>query len=577
MPPKRIKPEDIPTLESIKAGSISALTKRDLVAIALALDIIQLENINKENVPEIKASIIAALRSPKFCNDERFLKFSVYRPSTTGGASLRSSADKAKEDAAAQKEDVVPTGANMTLFEQKAKADPPPQHRRLVQLEGGDIKENEGKTKSPPSSPLSAVTGSDNEEHTVVTLVSAAIKPASSTFNRAPPPETEISDLSIKVIFNGIGTTTREAWVTPIHRKDIVVYKTPDGKYTTFLDKVLLAGVSNLSPGKELKWKLSIAGTSGPYGVGTLENYSTGNLPAVLALPEANICFLSLKPDTNLLHCEVFLEARRTEQPSLKDQPKLKPLDLARARAKATENDGPDDGDDPSDDGDDWPDNLKDPDFLKFLNAQLGGKPDGYGRALTNVGQMLVRYKDLTNAVATCDEGWKSHTAGFPWRVPSRYAQDPDASVRQFTNRPFKKADLERAFQIGHTIASKDRELFTHKHLGCAPLAQEWIDGTLNDPAKQAKFVKMTRTEYVTYLQECRDDAVAEMDRKRRLEIKAKRRQSKAEAGSDSSGTDEEKTLRRKLKKIKLKKEAAEVEAAGSSRKARLNSNELDG
>jgi hypothetical protein len=109
MPPTIYNLSDLPTLDEIKQGPVNSLGKKDLLAIAIALKLLQPNEINNKNntVTALKKAVLGALQTT---SDTRFLKFTVHRPATTGGAAVKTSADKSKEDGAAQKKDLVPSG-----------------------------------------------------------------------------------------------------------------------------------------------------------------------------------------------------------------------------------------------------------------------------------------------------------------------------------------------------------------------------------------------------------------------------------------------------------------------------------
>ncbi|KAJ6565637.1 hypothetical protein DFH09DRAFT_1081791 [Mycena vulgaris] len=574
MAPTRLDLSVLPPLEDIKPGSILKLKKAELLSVALALNLTLPADINKINVDELKKMIPEAL---KVSTDVRFLKFSVHRPNTTGGAAIKNSVDKSKEDDVANKEDIPPSGANLKLLEGKAKSDPPAQHRRLA---------NDKKPKElvkEPSSPLTSSQASEEED--------ADFNKPSSPVNDIPPQKGEVFDFNIKVNFAGVGTPSREVWILPNQRAKIPVSKEADGRYTTFLTKLVPAALVQFSPAKgEREYRLSIMGASGgTYQLGTMDQFLTGKFHGVLELPEANSCTLSL--EGAVLICDLILTAKKLEAKPTQIMPQMKPLDIARGRVKAK---GKVDVEDSDDDGHDWPNNEKDMPFRMFLNTELGGKPNGYGQELKTAGEMLVRFNDFTNAVATCEASWKSYTKGIPYRVPSEYANNADEAVRQYTNRPFKKADIERTLFVGHTIASRDRDLFKSKDLPYDPVLKRWVEG---DPevafTDKKRFSAMTRKQFLAHLADCKDTKL-EGDRHRAREerrVKAgKNRGTKKrpepepeyDNGSESSeplDSEEERQARHLYKKIRLREQGKASKGRdepGPSRKKALNSDHMD-
>lgn len=101
--------DNLPPLEQINGGSVTNLHKDELLSVAKALGISMPTKPGDVTKPDLLCSVKASLGAS---SDVRFLKFKVHRPDTTGGAALKNSADKAKEDseASAKKEDAAPSG-----------------------------------------------------------------------------------------------------------------------------------------------------------------------------------------------------------------------------------------------------------------------------------------------------------------------------------------------------------------------------------------------------------------------------------------------------------------------------------
>ncbi|KAJ6459756.1 hypothetical protein DFH09DRAFT_1115038 [Mycena vulgaris] len=530
MAPTRLDLSVLPPLEDIKPGSILKLKKAELLSVALALNLTLPADINKINVDELKKMIPEAL---KVSTDVRFLKFSVHRPNTTGGAAIK---NRGYSPVRARRSQILLRSTDAWQTDKKPK--------ELVK---------------EPSSPLTSSQASEEKD--------ADFNKPSSPVNDIPPQKGEVFDFNIKVNFAGVGTPSREVWILPNQRAKIPVSKEADGRYTTFLTKLVPAALVQFSPAKgEREYRLSIMGASGgTYQLGTMDQFLTGKFHGVLELPEANSCTLSL--EGAVLICDLILTAKKLEAKPTQIMPQMKPLDIARGRVKAK---GKVDVEDSDDDGHDWPNNEKDMPFRTFLNTELGGKPNGYGQELKNRCEL------------------KSYTKGIPYRVPSEYANNADEAVRQYANRPFKKADIERALFVGHTIASRDRDLFKSKDLS------RWVEG---DPevafTDKKRFSAMTRKQFLAHLADCKDTKL-EGDRHRAREerrVKAgknrgtkKRPEPEPESdnGSESSeplDSEEERQARHLYKKIKLREQGKASKGRdepGPSRKKALNSDHMD-
>ncbi|KAJ6485062.1 hypothetical protein C8R47DRAFT_1217105 [Mycena vitilis] len=605
MPPTIYSLPDLPTLEEIKGGSVNGLVKKSLLRVALDLQIIQPDAINnKKSVGELKSAINEALKTPAFSSDVRFHKFTVHRPATTGGAAIKKSLDKEKDDAAAGKQDILPTGAHQKLLSGENNSDPPARHKHLKTTQ------QDKKPGEEPSKKADAKAGQEGHASDSSPLSSGAeddaIKPSS-----IPPAEPnvfhrEVSELPIKVNFLGIGTPSREVWILPSQRAKISVVKDANGKHTTSVKKLVPAALTQFSPAKgEGEYRLRINGSTGnPYTLGTMHQFLSGQFDEVLELIEADTCRLDPDP-SGVLVCDLILEARSSSNPAASAiQPHMKPLELAQARGKSESKAGPKSrakggrkarGKVPadSDDNEEWPDNSTDQPFLDFLCRELEGKEDGYPD-LKNVGEMRGRYLTFTGAVKYLNENWKSTTRGIPWRVPGDYKDNDVAEVRQYANRPFKKADLELALDVAKTIASRDRDVFEHPDLVYDPVLKRWAAGDDEgiDSADKRRFAAMTRSNFFKHLEECKADKLAEDAERARGKGKRRREASdddKSDAKAASSSASEmdseaEKALFRALqKKMKARKAVKKYEKtskkddkAGPSKKSRLNSETLD-
>ncbi|KAJ7857010.1 hypothetical protein B0H13DRAFT_2283366 [Mycena leptocephala] len=564
MPPTIYNLSDLPTLDEIKQGPVNSLGKKDLLAIAIALKLLQPNEINNKNntVTALKKAVLGALQTT---SDTRFLEFTVHRPATTGGAAVKTSADKSKEDGAAQKKDLVPSGAHLKLLTGNIKTDPPPN-----------------------TDTYSSLTASEDEE---INKPSGPAPPAGNILHHT---EGEVSTLSIKVSFSGVGTGSRDVWILPSQRDAITVFKGADGKYTTSLKNLVPAALVQFSPVKgERYYKLSIIGSSGyPYTLGTMDQFLTGQFHENLELAEANTCTLRLDASgaREVLICDLVLEAKGSDNLA-EIQPAMKPLEIAQGRArsqvKKKKTKGKTTFD--SDEEEDWPNALNDKPFQKFLCGILDGKIEGYTE-LKTIGEMRERYLTLTRAVKFLDQNWKSTTRGIPWRVPEDYKDDSDETVRQYANRPFNKAVVESALDIKKTIASRDREVFENPDLPYDPRLKKWAedDGEDMDDKHKRKYAAMTRRQFFEHLEDCKKTRLAEDENRANERSKAKgkhRRSTDEDADVSDAGTsseldsETEKLLQRALKKARKMKRAKDGQGlAGPShrRKARLTSNELD-
>ncbi|KAJ6610748.1 hypothetical protein B0H10DRAFT_1953663 [Mycena sp. CBHHK59/15] len=121
----------LPSLADIKGGPVSSLTRKPLLSIVAAL---KLSVPDKITVPELKVAVKEALSALEAAADEHFQKFVIYPRFGSAKAPVQTGADKSQQDAAAAKEDTVPSGTNTKFLTKDTKTDPPPQYKRL----GGD-------------------------------------------------------------------------------------------------------------------------------------------------------------------------------------------------------------------------------------------------------------------------------------------------------------------------------------------------------------------------------------------------------------------------------------------------------
>ncbi|KAJ6521731.1 hypothetical protein B0H19DRAFT_1277608 [Mycena capillaripes] len=582
MPP-RIDPNALPPLDQIQGSSVNALKKPELLSVAKALSLELPANPNSINNKELKSQVSKALASQKFANDTRFHKFAVHRPGTTGGAALKNSVDKDKQDLkAAQNQDVAPTGAHKKLLQQDVKSDPAPQFKYL---KGPDYDVNNDKkpaedSDSSLSSPPLSEKGEDKPN-----------KPSSKLPVDPPPsytlvePDEDEAKLPIAVEFQG--KDTRTIWISPSQRETIPLFKAADGTITTSLKRLVPVALSQLSPAKGDRYaKLSLVTDRGTLSLGTAHEFMSGNFPEFLKLAQADTCKLDQKPDRLLCY---FLW-RPGKPPSVDQESSgtIKPLDLAKARKAAA----------PkrkkrfvpagaSDEEQDWPNNETDVPFLKFLNPLVGGRPNGYPVSLETIDKRLERWNDRLTAIEYCEENYATGRHGKPYQCKD----DENEAYHQYANRPFTKKCITLALGIGNGTVTADKKLFTSLDIPYDPLAEMWVNGDIKLDAKaKANFDKMKSSEWVAHLKKAKEEKLsAQAKEERRAKEKAKKR--KYESDSDSSvvvDSEEERRLKRKLKRLQAaKKEAvdgddSDHEEAGSSRfkkseaKPRYDSNNLD-
>jgi hypothetical protein len=102
----------LPPLEEITGCSVAGLKKPELFSVAKELDLALPENPGKITGDKLKSDVSKAI---EISTDPRFNQF---HPATKGGAPSKTSADKDKQDvdAAAQKQDVAPSGCVSQSF-----------------------------------------------------------------------------------------------------------------------------------------------------------------------------------------------------------------------------------------------------------------------------------------------------------------------------------------------------------------------------------------------------------------------------------------------------------------------------
>ncbi|KAJ7844842.1 hypothetical protein B0H13DRAFT_2363989 [Mycena leptocephala] len=573
----------LPPLDEIKGGSVNGLKKAELLSLAKALDI---ELPGNSKVKELKKLVLDALGSQKFATDSRFQKFTVYRPSTTGGAATKNSADKDKQDAAAQKQDTIaPSGK---LLQQEVKADPAPKFKHLGQPGSDPNKKKEPGADDASVSSLSSIIPSEDEHeddadkpHKSPSTIDVDLPPS---HNFVAPDEVE-AGLPIAVEFQGVNTHNHTIWILPSQRAAIPLFKAEDGTLRTSLKKLIPPALAQLSPAKNDHFsKLSIGLDNGStLSLGTVREFMRSQFPEVLELVQADSCQLHRKPDQ--LVCYIIWKAGTSPIIDIASSSQLKPFELAQSRKKPAAR------------------KKKGSGFKRFLNKVVGGHEDvgghenGFPEVLDTVGKQLERWNVRHRAIAFCDENWKTGRRGKPYRVPAHYEDDENEEHRQFAKRPFTKKCLTTALGIGNSTVTSDRNLVTCPDIPYDPLAERWVKGDPDlNPKVKAKFDQMHRAEWFAHLEKAKADKIAadeaeakeaareERRKRRRAEVEPKKRRQEAEGShgqhlapskrpheSDSSASisdsEEERRLKRKLKKIREKRALEEADnGEGKSR-----------
>ncbi|KAJ7920270.1 hypothetical protein B0H13DRAFT_2656471 [Mycena leptocephala] len=194
---------DLPTLDEIKQGPVNSLGEKDLLAIAIALKLLQPNEINNKNdtVTALKKAVLGALQ-------------------TTSDTSFSNSRSIVQPLLAEQL-------AHLKLLTGNIKTDPPPQYRHLYNSKEPEGQKQEGRKNLRHTTSDSSLPVSEDGE---IDKPSGPAPPAGNILHHT---EGEVSTLSIKVSFSGIGTGSREVWILPSQRDAITVFKGVDGKYTT--------------------------------------------------------------------------------------------------------------------------------------------------------------------------------------------------------------------------------------------------------------------------------------------------------------------------------------------------------
>ncbi|KAK6981073.1 hypothetical protein R3P38DRAFT_3465367, partial [Favolaschia claudopus] len=592
MPP-RIDLAALPPFEGIPGGPINNLSKPQLFSVAKELGMALPAKDTDIVVKVLKSTIQSALA--KIPNDTRFHKFTVHRPATTGGAALKNSAHKDKQDriAANEKPDVVPSGAHKKLLQSGVKSDPSPRYNHLKDPDappGDGLKS--GEENDDDSSLLTPVT-SDVEE--VQPKKHHPIKPASKvitttvSFYTPLGPNEDGAGLPIAVEFQGI--QGRKVWVDTA---GLQLVKGGDAGIYVSLRALIPKALSQLSPSKDPAFplrKLYILSDSSSTSLGTIDDHTSpdGKIPAFLELPQADYYRLE-RQINHFLCCIIWKDGDvsptiHSEPPSTSIRPQDKPWEMAKERPKTSQKRVkgkkrfiPGQADDS--DSEDWPDNQTDTGFLSYLNKVAGGRPNGYKKSLDTMGERLERWNDKERAVKLCDEKF---TPGNPYRIGADVKDDPVEAYRQYARRPFTKKNLYTALGVGTSTISSDKSFIEHKDLPYDPLAVRWVQGdpTL-DATTKAKFDSMSSKEWCNHLEEAKqdkleaDEEAAQKASKGKGKEKAARKRSHRSVASGSSSdyghSSEAEKLRERLRQI----ESAAGKTRKRSRKAAMDSDNLD-
>ncbi|KAK6997407.1 hypothetical protein R3P38DRAFT_3623362 [Favolaschia claudopus] len=614
MPP-RIDLTALPPFEGIPGGPINNLPKPQLFSIARELGMTLPAKDTDITVKDLKSNIQTALA--KVPNDTRFHEFSVHRPATTGGAALKNTAHKDKQDRIAENEkpDVVPSGAHKKLLQGGVKSDPSPRYNHLNNPDARHKEDgNSGEDNDDKSSLLSSVM-SDVEEVPKPPIKKAEPKRTENNNPNKPPskivpttlsfynplgPNEDGAGLLIAVEFQGIQGS--KVWVDTA---GLQLVKGGDGGIYVSLRALIPKALAQLSPSKDPAYplrKLYLLSDLSSTSLGTIEDHTSrdGKIPAFLELPQADyyhlerqfthfICRIIWKDGdvAPAIHSKPVqpLILPGSAAPSTLIRPQDKPWEMAKERPKTSQKRVkgkkrfiPGQADDS--DSEDWPDNQTDTGFLSYLNKVAGGRPNGYKKSLDTMGERLEHWNDIKRAVKLCDEKF---TPGNPYRIGADVKDDSVEAYRQYARRPFTKKNLYTALGVGTSTISSDKSFIEHKALPYDPLAVRWVQGdpTL-DATTKAQFDLMSSKEWSNHLEEAKqdkleaDEEAAQKASKGKGKEKAARKRSHCSVASGSSSdyghSSEAEKLRERLQQI----ESAAGKTRKRSRKAAVDSDNLD-
>ncbi|KAK7015384.1 hypothetical protein R3P38DRAFT_2637364 [Favolaschia claudopus] len=583
MPP-RIDLTALPPFEGIPGGPINNLPKPQLFSIARELGMTLPAKDTDITVKDLKSNIQTAL--VKVPNDTRFHKFTVHRPATTGGAALKNSAHKDKQDRIAENEkpDVVPSGAHKKLLQGGVKSDPSPRYNHL---NNPDVRHkedgNSAEDNDVPKPPIKKAEPKRTENNNPNKPPSKIVPTTLSFYNPLGLNHNEDgAGLPIAVEFQGIQGS--KVWVDTA---GLQLVKGGDGGIYVSLRALISKALAQLSPSRDPAYplrKLYLLSDSSSTSLGTIEDHTSadGKIPAFLNLPQAD--YYRLERQYTHFICYIIW---KDGDPSTSIRPQDKPYDMAKERPKTTRKNAkgnkrfiPGQADDS--DSEDWPDNKTDKGFLSYLNKAIDGRPNGYKKSLDTMGERLERWNDKERAIKLCDE---KYTPGNPYRIGAEVKDDPNEAYHQYARRPFTKKDIYTSLGIGTTTISNDKSLIEHKALPYDPLAMRWVQGdlTLDEATIKAKFDSMSSKEWCNHLEEAKqdkleaDEEAAQRASKGKGKEKAGRKRSHraVASGSSSDNVDTEKEaerLRERLRQI----ESAAGKTRKRSRKAAVDSDNLD-
>ncbi|KAK6966552.1 hypothetical protein R3P38DRAFT_2754619 [Favolaschia claudopus] len=608
---RRVDMNNIPAFDKLPAGPVASLKKPELCSLAKELGIDLPLDSGSITVNTLKGQITAAIgKNP---NDTRFHKFVVHRAQTTGGAALKNSADKDKEDMEAKS--VHATGAHRKLLEKRVKSDPAPQLKRLnktaLKL---DVKKNGDKDKAPNSpGTLSPLSPSENESvpsdpGELEEVLPPPPKPlpspgpslVDSYYYRMLKQHDAEAQLPVAVEFCG-EKVTQLVWIPPAVRAAIPLFRDVDGGVVASLKQLIPAALTQLSPNKENPHRrLTLIQGQVAMSLGSAEQFMKGNFPDTLEVPAADMCPLQCLPDRLILSLlwkkgEHPKKAPETESDSASDSEphfagSFKPLEAARERSERKKSKKSQKQKKIDDDDDDDSDRDREIDsntvFLACVRDTIGvkiekKKPGG----LSTIGPRLARWNQRQQCIEYCDENFSTGRAkGKPYRMPEELKDHEKAEYREFANRAFSKKTITNALGIVNGTLTADGKLFESPDLEFDTKAKMWVDGDVSlDDKIKAKFDKMSATQWKEHLTKAREahEAAEAASRKRRRSSSSSAARASAESSSED---DEQKKLERRLAEIKSeKKEQRATKKARNgegSRKSkastRFRSNSLD-
>ncbi|KAJ7457311.1 hypothetical protein FB451DRAFT_1564189 [Mycena latifolia] len=548
-------PELRAQLDEIKPGPVNKLNRPSLLIVAEALELAFVaKGPDKTQVKDLKWMIAEAIKAPKFLFREEFQKFVVYTRAES--AAPKTSADKAKQDNLQGKSDAGPPGgAHKKLLDKDVRTDPPPQFRILGQKQDGkDLVDSDDESSSSAASSPSPTPKSLGKTSTA----------ASPNKNEKAP---ETNNLPIIVKFSGTGSANnQEVWIPPADRSRISVTKAGgqggSRGYFTSLKALLPLAIEQASPIKNnKKAKIGIAGATGSHvNLGTVEQFTTGPLPAILDLAIDNF---ELREIPVGLLCDVSVTSTSAPSDASLNSaqadanpfgPDSKPIEVAQQRAASKQA-------------------LKDADetpIIKFLRVSFDG-PKQPRPQLKTVGQMLERYQQHEKSVKFATDHWSDGPNSF--RVPLDHDSD-------FRGVRFGTKDILAALRMKNTSQNNDSHLFRLsrlRHDGSGQ-AEEWVDKPGTEELKK-KFYGMTIKQWNEYLDNAKEEKEEEERKQAREGQKKRKRRDKEEVDrverkKPKKAKNSEEPRKRKDKHSSSRRKASEE--AGPSRTSRGGSVDSD-